>query len=1379
MAHYGRIENFTGKKENQSWDLYAERLEIYFAANDLDEIPLAEDGSNANAVKRRADKRKAILLSVIGQETYSLLRNLVSPAKPTDKSYNDLVSALKKHYEPTCSVTVERYKFHTRTRKSNESVPEYVSELKKLAEKCNFNETLNDMLKDRLVAGINDEKIQKRLLVESDLTYEKAYSISVAQELAIKDVHVLHNPAVVGNASINKVSNAQKNRSHKATPTTQAKASKPKFQGNKQCFRCNDKSHLAPKCKFINAKCRYCSKIGHIERACLLKQKHQRSREPGKHEQANVVDSEVNDQSDEDFSNLFCINSVGANPPLHVDVLIDDVPIQFQLDTGAGVSLMNKNDFDKHFGNIPLCPTAVKLRSYSGNKIPVVGEKSVKVSVGNQLANVTLVVVEGDGPPLFGRTWLNEIRVPWKDILNINIVDQSSELDNLLTDFDELFRSELGCLKGYQAHIKIEEGAKPVFCKARSFPFADKVQIAAELQRLESQGIIEKVTHSDWAAPIVPQVKKSGAIRLCGDYKMTTNTVSKPDKYPLPKVDEILANLSHGEKFTKLDLSQAYHQIQLDEESKKLTTINTHVGLYQYNRLPFGVSCAVSLFQRTMENVLKGIDGVSVYLDDILVTGRDDAEHLSNLRAVLQRLQDHGLRLQKTKCKFMLAEVEYLGYKIGKEGVKPTESKAKAIKDAPAPKDVSELRTFIGLVNYYARFLPNLAHHMAPLYLLLRKEQEWTWGPEQQTSFQRIKKMMTDDVILAHYDPDAELVLSCDASSSGIGAVLHQPDRNGELKPVHFASRSLTVAEKNYAQIEREALAIIYGVQKFRQYLLGRTFTMLTDHQPLVKIFDEHTAVPQLAAARIKRWALILSAYSYKVKYIPSKENICADYMSRASLKEFTKVTDLEEGENVLVIDEELLRQLPLTAKTVAQETKKDSILSKVLLLTREGWPSKCPDNLHPYFIRKTELTVEQGCLLWGSRVIIPTSLRPSLLLDLHTEHAGTVRMKGLARQYFWWPNMNEQIEQITKNCVQCQENASLPKCPPVAKWNWPTGPWKRLHIDYAGPYLGSMFLIVIDSYSKWLEVLPVKSTNSKATICQLEKLFTNFGLPEHIVSDNGPQFASGEFEEFTKKHGIRHTLTPPGHPASNGMAERYVRYFKSVLSKMEKEDGSLQDKLNRILFTYRCTPHPATAECPAYLLMRRQFRTRFSSLIPSLSRQKEADVFEQNTNVLSKFSVGDKVYVLNLRAGPRWLPGIVIEVLQRSYFVHVDGKGTAWKRHESQLRPRLLQCKSEEDTTELLPVGVPEVPLHLRETLIEGTQAQEPQLQETKKTTQQRPQEDQQPTQQQNSEKDQQLVPRETEQQTSKEMHHEVLVQPRRNPARERKPPSRYGFDN
>ena len=380
---------------------------------------------------------------------------------------------------------------------------------------------------------------------------------------------------------------------------------------------------------------------------------------------------------------------------------------------------------------------------------------------------------------------------------------------------------------------------------------------------------------------------------------------------------------------------------------------------------------------------------------------------------------------------------------------------------------------------------------------------------KQESAFRKIKELMSEDTLLEHYNAETETVLECDASATGIGAVLKQRTLDGKLKPVVFASRRLTSAERGYAQIDREALAIVFGVKKFRQYLLGKTFTLRTDHQPLVRLFRENKGVPQLAASRIKRWALILAAYRYNVEYITSKDNVCADYLSRASISDLPSQDETLEDE-VMVINSTLFKEVMLSAKTVAMETHTDKTLGRVLKFTREGWPTHCPgEDLKHYYLRRDELTVEQGCLLWGARVIIPNTLRPHILLDLHSEHLGIVKMKALARQHFWWPNLDRDIEDITKHCISCQENAPRPNKPPVATWNWPSGPWKRIHLDFAGPFMGSTFLIIVDSYSKWLEVLPMRSTTSYSTITQLRKVFATFGLPEHIVTDNGPQFTS------------------------------------------------------------------------------------------------------------------------------------------------------------------------------------------------------------------------------------------------------------------------------
>ena len=327
----------------------------------------------------------------------------------------------------------------------------------------------------------------------------------------------------------------------------------------------------------------------------------------------------------------------------------------------------------------------------------------------------------------------------------------------------------------------------------------------------------------------------------------------------------LFSSLAGGTSFSKLDLAHAYLQIPLEEESKKYVTINTQRGLYRYNRLPFGVASAPAIFQRTMEDILRGIPQVSVYIDDVLVAGKTEEEHLKTLDQVLTGMQKAGLRLKKQMCAFLLPSVEYLGHKITAEGIQPIEQ---AIKDAPAPKNVTQLRSFLGLINYYAKFLPRLSSTLAPLYKLLQKGVQWKWRADQEKAFIEAKQQLALPRLLAHYNVENDVILSCDASPYGVGAVLSQVV-NGEEKPVAFASRSLAPAERIYAQIDREGLAVVFGVKKFHQYVYGRRFTIYSDHQPLQALFGEGRTVPQMASPRIQRWALTLSAYDYSLKFRP------------------------------------------------------------------------------------------------------------------------------------------------------------------------------------------------------------------------------------------------------------------------------------------------------------------------------------------------------------------------------------------------------------------------------------------------------------------------------------------------------------------------------
>ena len=359
----------------------------------------------------------------------------------------------------------------------------------------------------------------------------------------------------------------------------------------------------------------------------------------------------------------------------------------------------------------------------------------------------------------------------------------------------------------------------------------------------------------------------------------------KVNAYPIPRIEDLFTAMSGGLVFTKLDLSHAYLQLVLDESSREYLTINTHKGLYEYTRLPFGVSSAPSIFQRTMENLLQGIEKLAIYIDDILITGRTEEEHLCNLDEVLQRLEEAGMRLKEKKCTFMAESVEYLGYRISKEGLHhPTDEKVRAVTLAPEPTNVSELKAFLGLINYYGKFLPNLSTVLEPLYRLLQKRTLWAWQKEQQAAFNKAKALLKSSRVLVHYDDSKKLVLLCDAFPVGLGAVLSHIEEDGTERPIGYASRTLTPAERKYAQIDWEALAIVYGVKRFHQYLYGRSFVIYSDHKPLMYLFDEHRGIPMTASARVQRWALTLSGYSYSIAHCLGTKLGNADGLSRLPL---------------------------------------------------------------------------------------------------------------------------------------------------------------------------------------------------------------------------------------------------------------------------------------------------------------------------------------------------------------------------------------------------------------------------------------------------------------------------------------------------------------
>ncbi|XP_058042036.1 uncharacterized protein K02A2.6-like, partial [Ahaetulla prasina] len=619
----------------------------------------------------------------------------------------------------------------------------------------------------------------------------------------------------------------------------------------------------------------------------------------------------------------------------------------------------------------------------------------------------------------------------------------------------------LGKYTGTPISFNLDPQVAPIRLKARRVPFALKPRIDKELDKLVNQGILVPVDHAKWETPIVTPVKPDGSVRICADYKATLNKALQKSAYPVPVVQHLLHSMGQGQVFAKLDLTQAYQQLPVDSSTAEAQTIVTHRGAFKCTRLQFGVSVAPGVFQNLMERLLQGLPGVVPYFDDVLVSAENLEELGVRLRKVLGIFRSAGLKVKLNKCQIGVESVEFLGYRIDREGIHPTESKVRAIRKAPVPKNKTELQAFLGLVNFYAVFLKNKATVAEPLHKLLAKTAAWSWGKAEARAFQGVKNLLSSDSLLIQYNGTLPLVLSCDASPYGVGAVLSHRVPNGTEAPIAYYSRTMSSAERNYSQLDKEALAIVSGVKKFHEYVFGRDFKIITDHRPLL--------------------------------------------------------------------------------------------------------------------------------LLWGDRVVIPEQLREKVLELLHEGHPGIVRMKGLARSYVWWPLMDMEIAERVGKCQACQESRPLPPTAPIREWERPQGPWSRIHIDFAGPFHGQTFLVVVDAYSKWLEIILMRSMTAEAVISVLRHLFVTHGLPDTLVSDNSPQFTATQFEGYLAEEGIRHVLSAPFHPATNGLAERFVRSAKEALSRIRP--GDWQTKIDTFLAVQHRTPCVTTGRSPAELLMGRKLR--------------------------------------------------------------------------------------------------------------------------------------------------------------------------------------------
>lgn len=1020
-------------------------------------------------VETPEEKRALLLISLAPSVVRTLIAICNQRRIACEVDFDELLLKLELHYRRKPIQLAEYQRLFGLRQQPGQSPSEFAAQIGQIAGHCNFPIDLARAEAIVFSMGYKDDRIRQQLIMKDHKTMETALEQARQLEAVLRES--------AGDTRPTNSSELLKIQQFRKAETTAS-----------PCYRCGRSNHKSDACRFKDESCRNCGKRGHIAAVCrstskqqpLKPQTQQRLQSTTKKQQPNK-----NHKVSMDFVKIGKMSRWSARRQsadgtiYEAAIRVNGREMRLEFDTGAAATVFSEEDWIR-MGKPPLSVTSLPLKDFSGNRLKLKGETIVEVEYKGKSAKLPLIVGQ-QKDSVIGRKWIRKLEMCncSLSVARNSMMHQkpgedegSQPVHALLEEFAEIFEEGLGHCNRVKAHLELKNDVRPRFIKARMLPYAVHSAVDAELDRLVAQGVLKPVNRAEWAAPIVIASKPGGKIRLCADFSTGLNDALDIDQYPLPRPDDLYQKINGGKVFSKIDLSDAYLQLELDDASKKLVVINTHRGLFQYNRLPFGVASAPAIYQQVMDQMLVGLQGVGAYLDDIIVAGANEAEHDRRLRQVLQRIAEFGFRVKKEKCEWKEPRVKYLGFILDADGLHANPQKTQAVTSMPPPKNLAQLRSFLGMVNYYGKFLPNMSDRLAPLYQLLKKDGndkpvKYDWSAACQRSFERIIHALSSPLMLTHYRPELPIVLAADASSEGIGAVLSHRLPDGRELPIGYASKTLTPTEARYPQIEREALALIFGIRKFHQFVWGRRFILQTDHQPLVRIFGSKQGLPTTAANRLQNYGIILMSYAFDIEYVNTSKFGKADGLSRLPLD-----TDHDEDVQPTIkkIDFDLrdtytqvFADLPIKAEQVRIATAADEILKAVMALHRQGWPERLTSKfkstgstvtanmLKPYFRIRNELAIANDCLLWGLRIIIPKSLRKNVLDQLHKTHPGQTTMKRLSRQWFWWPGLDEDIGQTTARCDACKKVLNNTPKAPLQPWPAALRPWQRIHIDFAG----------------------------------------------------------------------------------------------------------------------------------------------------------------------------------------------------------------------------------------------------------------------------------------------------------------------------------------
>lgn len=1210
---------------SENWRRWVQRYELYLTAS----------GANEKEEKTQV----AILLHTIGEEGLEIFNTFVF----TEGEEHKLLPVLTKfcqYCNPRKNTVMERYTFWEKVQKEGESIDQFVTSLKNHAKNCDFGDQKDFMIRDRIIFGVRDARLKERLLRDSaDPKLERVVELCRASEASSRQVIQLAATAPI---SVNAISKTKTNKRPFNKHYTKSTGYPPKQHAPNptqfQCRNCGN-SHGKRECPAYGKSCLKCNKKNHFAKMCRSAIA---NNSPGK---VHALVEEVEPALQSLFIGELQVGQLEAKNPLNawyaeLKLSCSKSPVKFKLDTGAEANILPQRLYHRLSNKPDLVKTQTILSAYGGQKLRPCGQISTSINS----INVDLYVVDVDSPAILGLNTCQELRLIERvESIERGTLKQGFEpltRDSLVRDFSDVFTG-LGKFKG-EYKIEVDSNVKPVVHPPRKVPFSLQNKLKETIEKLEKDNVIAVVEEpTEWVNSIVIVEKKDGSLRLCLDPR-DLNTAIKREHFQIPTAEDVAAEL-HGKKvFSILDEKDGYWQVQLDYESSFLCTFNTPFGRYRFKRMPFGISSASEVFQKKNQQIFGDIKGVNMIADDMIIAAENNDEHDAIVRKVMTRAREQNVKFNPNKVQFKVDTVQYMGHVITQEGLKADDKKITAIVNMPAPEDKQALQRILGMVNYFSKFIPRMAEITAPLRLLLKKDSKWIWDANHDRAFQEIKDALTNSPVLKFFDPSKPITIQADASQNGLGACLLQ-----EKPPIAYASRSLTAAEKNYAQIEKELLAIVFACNKFHQYIYGKQVEVQSDHKPLEAIIKKPLCK---ASPRLQRMLLRLQRYQIGITYVPGKFMYIADTLSRAYLSNMEESKlDQEFNEDMDVMIPTLVTNLSASdnkREQLQQATVRDPELHDLLSMVRSGWPERKSDtflSVRQYFHLQDEIHEAEGLLFCGDRLIIPRDMRKEMLTTIHECHLGMEKCKSRARLTLYWPGMSTEIDDYISKCATCNRYKRKQQKEPLIPHEIPERPWQKLGMDLF-EYGARDYLVVVDYFSIYPEISVLENKTAGTVILHLKSMLARHGIPETIMSDNMP-FNSKEFKDFARSWDIELVTSSPTYPQSNGLSERMDQTIKNILR--------INGDPYMALLEYRNTPLSGMSYSPAQMLMSRTLRfkipARNTILIPKIAQDareqlkyrqgKHKHFYDQHAKSLSDLIPGD---VVRMRVQKTWEPAVV-----------------------------------------------------------------------------------------------------------------------------------------